>query len=40
MEDIADYIKSVVQSDPRMQKWRDVDKILVIETLSKKADGM
>lgn len=39
-EDIADYIESVVLSDTRMQKWRDVDKTLVVKTLSVKADGM
>ena len=38
--DIIDYIKSVVLSDPRMRRWRDEDKNLVIDTLSEKADGM
>ena len=39
-KDIAEYISSVVQSDPQMQRWRDDDRELVIETLSEKADGM
>jgi hypothetical protein len=39
-KDIIDYIKSVVSSDPRMRRWRDEEKNLVIESLSGKADGM
>ena len=39
-EDIIDYIKSVVRSDPRMLRWNDKEKNLVIYTLSEKADGM
>jgi NACHT domain len=39
-KDILDYVTSVVQSDRRMQQWRDEDKKLVIETLSERADGM
>ena len=39
-KDIADYIRSVVNSDGRMQKWRKKDKDMVISTLSQKADGM
>ncbi len=38
--DIAEYVSSVVQSDPQMISWREDDRILVIETLSEKADGM
>jgi hypothetical protein len=38
--DIADYVKFVVNSDRNMRKWRSEDKTLVIETLSEKADGM
>jgi hypothetical protein len=37
-EDIIDYVTSVVYSDVNMQRWRDEDKKLVIETL-RKADG-
>jgi hypothetical protein len=39
-KDIIDYIKSVVESDPKMGKWREGDKQLVIDTLARKADGM
>ena len=39
-QDIADYIKSVVYSDPRMRRWREEDKQLVIKTLTEKAGGM
>jgi NACHT domain len=39
-QDIIDYIHSVVRSDPKMRKWREEDKILVIDTLTLKAGGM
>ncbi|KAH9027734.1 hypothetical protein EDB85DRAFT_2276618 [Lactarius pseudohatsudake] len=39
-EDIANYISSFVHSDIAMQRWRAEDKVLVIDTLSKKTDGM
>ena len=39
-EDIVEYVISVVHSDARMGKWREQDQILVIETLSERADGM
>jgi hypothetical protein len=39
-EDIADYIASFVHSDRRMGRWREEDKVLVVKTLSEKADGM
>ncbi len=41
-EDIVDYVKSVVYSNSEriMRKWREDEKDLVIETLSKRADGM
>ena len=39
-EDIVVYIKSVVHSDRSMRKWREEDKQLVIDVLSKRADGM
>jgi hypothetical protein len=38
-EDIAKYVAYIVRSDQRMRRWREEDKDLVIETLSKKADG-
>ncbi|KAH9178054.1 hypothetical protein EDB89DRAFT_1880022, partial [Lactarius sanguifluus] len=39
-KDITEYVSSVVQSDPQMKRWREDDRILVIEKLSEKADGM
>jgi hypothetical protein len=41
-KDIEDYVKSVVYSDlePIMRRWRKEDKDMVIETLSKLANGM
>jgi hypothetical protein len=41
-EDIADYVRSVVYSnlEPIMGRWKKDDKDLVIETLSRRADGM
>jgi hypothetical protein len=39
-QDISDYIKSVVYSDPKMRRWREEDKQLVIKTLTEKAGGM
>ena len=40
MEDIENYIKSVVNMDPRNRKWKAEDKQLVIDVLTRKADGM
>ena len=39
-QDIAEYVKFVVNSDPKMRAWRKADKDLVIDMLMKKADGM
>jgi hypothetical protein len=39
-EDIGFYIKYVVHSDRRVQRWRVEDKELVIESLVRKANGM
>ena len=41
-DDIADYVRSVVNSSPStaMRRWRVDDKNLVIETLTERADGM
>ena len=39
-QDILDYINDIVRSDPRMQRWREEDKRLVIQTLTRKAGGM
>jgi NACHT domain len=40
MKDIDNYIKSVVNTDPNMQRWKTTDKELVIDVLIKKSDGM
>jgi len=40
MEDIENYIKSVVTKDPRNRRWKAEDKQLVIDVLTKNADGM
>jgi len=40
MEDIENYIKSVVRKDARNRKWKAEDKQLVIDALIKNADGM
>ncbi|KAH9963654.1 hypothetical protein BJV74DRAFT_799719 [Russula compacta] len=39
-EDILEFVRSVVNSDKNMRRWRDDDKETVIETLSERADGM
>jgi hypothetical protein len=39
-KDISDYVSKVVYSDRKMRKWQDGVKKLVVEELSKKADGM
>jgi hypothetical protein len=38
--DIEEYVKFVVTTDSKMRTWREADKELVIEVLTKKADGM
>jgi hypothetical protein len=40
VQDIVEYIKSVVRADPKMKRWRPADKELVIEVLTNKVDGM
>ena len=39
-EDIIKYIKSVVQSDRDMRRWKEEDKQLAVNNLSDRADGM
>jgi hypothetical protein len=39
-EDIFNYIKSVVSSDPMMQRWREENRQSVIKALAEKAGGM
>jgi hypothetical protein len=38
--DIINYIESIVESDANMRKWRPEDRQLVIDSLSRKANGM
>jgi hypothetical protein len=38
--DIVNYIRSVVQSDRIMRKWRAEDQERVIDTLSERSEGM
>jgi hypothetical protein len=40
MEDIENYIKSVVITNRRMQRWKQEHKQLVIDVLIERADGM
>jgi hypothetical protein len=40
MEDIENYIRTVVITDPKNRRWKDEDKQLVIDVLTKRADGM
>ena len=40
MEDIDNYIRSVVNTDRTMRRWKAADKQLVMEVLKNKADGM
>ena len=39
-QDIVNYIRSIVYTDAKMEKWRPEDKELVIDALTSKADGM
>ena len=39
-KDIAEYVRSVMNSDRKMRRWRQNDKEMVITILSQKADGM
>ena len=40
MQDIVNYIRSVVSTDWKMERWRPEDRELVIDVLTKKSDGM
>jgi vacuolar-type H+-ATPase subunit I/STV1 len=40
LEDIENYIRSVINTDPRNQRWRQEDKQVVIDVLTQHADGM
>ena len=39
-QDVLDYISAAVQSDRKMRKWRAGDREMVIDALSRRADGM
>jgi hypothetical protein len=39
-EDIENYIKSVVNTNRKMRRWKPEHKQLVIDVLTKQADGM
>jgi hypothetical protein len=39
-KDIYDYVKFVVYSDRHMRRWKVEDKEMVIDSLSKRGDGM
>jgi hypothetical protein len=40
LEDIENYIRSVINTDFKNQRWRQEDKQLVIDALTERADGM
>jgi hypothetical protein len=40
MQDIVDYVRSTVNTDRNMERWRPADKLLVIEVLTERAGGM
>jgi hypothetical protein len=40
IEDINNYIKWFVNSNPRMRRWKPEHKQLVIDVLIERADGM
>ena len=39
-KDIDNYIRSIVNTDAKMRRWKAADKELVIDVLIKKSDGM
>ena len=40
VQDIAEYIRFVIHTGVEMQRWKETDKQLVIDELTKKANGM
>jgi hypothetical protein len=40
IQDIAEYIKFQVKTDSKIRAWRAADKELVIDVLTKRANGM
>jgi len=39
-QDIKSFIRTFIQADTAIQRWREEDRELVINTLSRRADGM
>ena len=39
-QDIFNYVRSIVYTDAKMERWRLEDKELVVDVLTRKADGM
>ena len=37
---IADYVRTIVNSDVKMREWVEEDKELIVKELSERADGM
>jgi hypothetical protein len=40
IQDIAEYVRSVVHTDSKMRRWKAADQELVINVLTERADGM
>ena len=40
MKDIEKYIRSTVDTDPKMRRWTAADREVVIDVLIKKSAGM
>jgi hypothetical protein len=40
INDIEDYIKSAISGDPKNRRWKAEDKQMVIDVLTRKANGM
>ena len=40
MEDIENYIRSVVNTDPEYRRWKEEDRRMVVDVLTECADGM
>ena len=39
LEDIDNYIRSIINKDPKMRRWKTADKELAVEVLIRKSDG-
>ena len=40
MGDVQDYIRSIVNEDPKNRRWKKEDKQRMIDVLTERADGM